>query len=176
MSACRRGPAPLRAALFLVALSLSGCAGTPREAPLPPEPVPAVPQVDTGQQLVDVATRQLGVPYRRGGADPDGFDCSGLVQFAHLFIGVRVPRTAADQMAASTPVERDALRAGDLVFFRIGAGIDHVGIYAGDGAFVHAPGSGRGVERVRLDQPWFARRYAGAGRFWTGAGAAPGTR
>jgi murein DD-endopeptidase len=118
---------------------------------------------------------QLGAPYRFGGSDPaTGFDCSGLVSFVHAGAGIRVPRTAAAQSAAAMAVPREQLESGDLVFFRSRAGeIDHVAIYAGDGELLHAPGRGRVVERIRLDDPWFRSRYAGAGRFWT-APAAPG--
>lgn len=162
---------PLRVAVLGALLALGGCAGAPRTVEPPPAPVPApepVAPVDAGRQLVEVATRQLGVPYRRGGADPQGFDCSGLVQYAHQALGLRVPRTAAEQRAFASPVERDELRAGDLVFFRVGGeAVDHVGIYAGDGRFLHAPRTGRPVGYDRLDDAWFATRFVGGGRFWT---------
>lgn len=134
-----------------------------------------VPLVEpVGRQIAARAALQLGAPYRFGGSDPAGFDCSGLVSFVHADLGIRVPRTAAAQSAAATAVARDQLDAGDLVFFRSGGGeIDHVAIYAGDGELLHAPGRGRVVERIRLDDPWFRARYAGAGRFWT-APATPG--
>lgn len=76
-----------------------------------------------------------------------------------------MPRTAAAQRAVAEPVRIADLRPGDLVFFRTPA--DHVGVYLGDGEFVHAPASGRHVERARLDQPYFLLGFAGAGRFWT---------
>ncbi len=84
-----------------------------------------------------------------------------------------VPRTAAGQMLAARRVSLDALAPGDLVFFASeGAQIDHVGIYAGDGRFLHAPRTGRPVGYDRLDDEWYARAPASAGRFWTDDGPA----
>lgn len=108
------------------------------------------------------ALSQLGVPYRLGGADPTGFDCSGLVQWSFAGLGVTVPRTTEEQMAWFRPVSREELTPGDLVFFRLPQA--HVGIYLGAGEFIHAPTSGRSVERARLDSPWFILGFAGGGR------------
>jgi len=109
----------------------------------------------------------MGTPYRYGGSDPrEGFDCSGLVQYTHRQAGIAVPRTARAQYNASRPVSRRQLRPGDLVFFRIdGRRISHVGIYLGDGRFIHAPSSGQKVTTARLDDPYWRRHYSGAGRF-----------
>lgn len=141
--------------------------------PTTPTTVPAAPSKGPGEQIAARAALQLGAPYRFGGSDPaTGFDCSGLVSFVHADAGIRVPRTAAAQSAAALAVPREQLETGDLVFFRSRGGeIDHVAIYAGNGELLHAPGRGRVVERIRLDDPWFRSRYAGAGRFWTAAAA-----
>lgn len=153
---------------------LAGCSTAPaprRDAP--PTEVRSIPSTSAataaaGLALLQAAESLIGTPYRYGGADPRGFDCSGLVQFIHRRAGLDVPRTAAAQGRAARPVARVALSVGDLVFFRAPSGaVDHVGIYAGDGRFVHAPGSGRHVSYGRLDDPWYAARFAGAGRFWT---------
>lgn len=109
-----------------------------------------------------MAVAQLGVPYRLGGADPAGFDCSGLVQWAFAAAGVAVPRTTEEQFMWFRPLPREDLQPGDLVFFRLPQA--HVGIYLGAGEFVHAPTSGRAVERARLDSPWFILGFAGGGR------------
>ncbi len=127
-----------------------------------------------GRVLLGLAERQIGAAYRFGGASPDGFDCSGLVRWVHGAAGITVPRTAAGQQLEARPVAAGSLRPGDLVFFRIaGRAVDHVGIYAGDGRFLHAPRRGRTVGYDRLDDPWWASRRAGAGRFWLPGGRLP---
>lgn len=127
-----------------------------------------------GRVLLGLAERQIGAPYRFGGASPEGFDCSGLVRWIHGEAGITVPRTAAGQQLEARPVAADALRPGDLVFFRVGGrAVDHVGIYAGDGRFLHAPRRGRTVGYDRLDDPWWAGRHAGSGRFWSPAPKLP---
>jgi cell wall-associated NlpC family hydrolase len=126
---------------------------------------PGGPVGDPGRVVLQAAESRLGAPYRYGGAGPDAFDCSGLVTYAYGQLGLFVPRTAAQQFAAATPVPRDDLRPGDLVFFRLdGREVSHVGIYAGDDRFVHAPQSGGEVRMARLDDDYFRRRFAGAGR------------
>lgn len=158
-------PARARAApLALVALVLTGCATAPV---IDTPPSATQPVATTGQRLFDVAALQLGAPYRLGGAGPEAFDCSGLVTYAHAAVGISVPRTAAQQRESARAVPLDALRAGDLLFFRMsGAAVDHVGIYDGAGEFLHAPGRGRGIERARFDAPWYRSRFVAAGRFW----------
>lgn len=110
----------------------------------------------------------MGTPYRYGGEDPrQGFDCSGLARHVHGREGIDIARTAAAQFRAGPRIRRRELRAGDLVFFRFsGRRVDHVGIYVGDGQFVHAPRPGASIVRVDLASPWFARRFAGAARYW----------
>ncbi len=90
----------------------------------------------------------LGVPYVWGGASPGGFDCSGFVMFVYAQMGVSLPHHAADQYNYGTPVSRDQLEPGDLVFFD---GLGHVGIYIGGGQFVHAPHTGDVVKISSLD-------------------------
>ena len=160
-------------ALALLALALlGGCAG---EAPRPPAaaaPSPAgapvvVPLAPTaaalGARAAALASSFVGVPYRYGGDTPSGFDCSGLVYYVYSELGLSVPRTAAQQRSAAHHVPEQSLAPGDLVFFYTPE--DHVGIYLGNGEFVHAPATGRSVERARLDQPFFIMGYAGGGRF-----------
>jgi murein DD-endopeptidase len=144
-------------AVLLAAALLAGCSSAPRQ---PESPAGA------GAQLVGIATQLIGSPYRYGGTGPREFDCSGLVHFSHEKLGIAVPRTAADQRRAARPVELRELRPGDLVFFRIASRkVDHVGIYAGDGRFIHAPGRGKVVSYAWLEDPYYRSRFVGAGRF-----------
>jgi hypothetical protein len=166
--------------MIAVAALVGGCAaraGVPRPfpgAPLPPgavEPVPvAMPAPDPAlpRTLPGVVTAALefrGVPYRNGGSDPSGFDCSGLVQYVFARFGTTLPREARDQYRIGKSVDLDDVEAGDLLFFEtIGSGASHVGIVIGGGEFVHAPSS-RGVVRVeRYDGSYWARRFVGARR------------
>jgi len=157
---------------LLLALVACGCATTRSALPPPVTPpvevAPALPPTTVppspiGSRVVSLAEQQLGVPYRYGGANPQGFDCSGLVAYVFDQLGVRVPRTAEQQLTAATRVSREQLQPGDLVFFWLPQA--HVGIYAGNGEFIHAPGTGRSVERTQLDQPYFILGFAGGGRF-----------
>lgn len=157
----RRGWRALRcSAPAWVLAALAGCA--PFRA-VTPEPAPVEAR---GAAVLAAAESRLGTPYRYGGSGPDAFDCSGLVTYAYRQVGIAVPRTAAAQHAAATPVAREELRPGDLVFFRLdGREVSHVGIYAGGGRFVHAPQRGGRVREERLDQEVFRRTWAGGGRF-----------
>jgi cell wall-associated NlpC family hydrolase len=147
--------------LVLLLAGLAAC--TPFRAGSPGDAATA----DPGNLVLQVAQSRIGSPYRYGGAGPDAFDCSGLVSFAHRQIGIAVPRTAAQQFAAATPVQRNDLRPGDLVFFRLESrNVSHVGIYAGENRFVHAPQSGGNVRVANLDEDHFRRSFAGAGRLY----------
>jgi len=121
---------------------------------------------EKGAKIFSIAQDFLGVPYRYGGADPSGFDCSGLVQFSHRHAGVNVPRTTAAQYKAVHPVTQAELKPGDLIFFRIQRRVSHVGIYAGEGQFIHAPSSGKHVKISSLNGPYWQKRVAKMGRFY----------
>jgi murein DD-endopeptidase len=152
----------MRYLVILVLVFLAACGGeAPRRTALvAPAAVIPVPAGQDGAAQLAVAL--VGAPYRYGGATPDGFDCSGLVWYVYRSVGINMPRTAAEQRAATHPVDVDQLQPGDLLFFQTPA--DHVGIYVGDGDFVHAPSTGKTVERVRLHSPFFLLGFAGAGR------------
>jgi hypothetical protein len=169
-------PARLRLAATALVLLLAGCSLTrpPEAPPAPPVPPAGIdlpqPPPAPGLRLLDIATQFVGAPYRYGGdSAATGFDCSGLVLHVHELAGFAVPRTALAQRAAAQPVTGAELQPGDLVFFASGrrGAVDHVGIYAGDGRFLHAPRTGRPVGYDRLDDGWFASRFVGAGRFWS---------
>jgi cell wall-associated NlpC family hydrolase len=120
-----------------------------------------------GEEIALRALALVGKPYRYGGADLDGFDCSGLVYFIYHQLGMEVPRTAKQQQQAAVHVARKALVPGDLVFFKIrrNKGVSHVGVYVGDNRFVHAPQSGKPIELRTLDDHYFESRWVAAGRF-----------
>ncbi|HXL75080.1 MAG TPA: C40 family peptidase [Burkholderiales bacterium] len=113
------------------------------------------------------AAQMVGRPYKTGGAAPaTGFDCSGLVQFSFRQAGVILPRSTAQQRHAAERVRVSHLRHGDLVFFDLqGKKNSHVGIYVGDGQFVHAPSTGKRVRKDRLDSPFWRKHLSEARRF-----------
>jgi len=174
----------MRLAVGAIALMiLAGCASSPPPRALPQPsidpPVLADPEVrwdggggamglrEPGDQLANVALRLRGLPYRYGGATREGFDCSGLVFFAHRQLGLTVPRTSREQADEAEEVKERKLRPGDLVFFKIGSRhVNHVGVYLGDRQFVHAPGKGKSVTVNSLDDEYYERRFHSAGRFW----------
>lgn len=123
-------------------------------------------------EAVDIALRYLGVPYVWGGASPSGFDCSGLCMYVYAQIGISLPRTSAAQFQAGAhipPDRLDLLRPGDLVFFGTDGDpsrVHHVGIYAGDGNYIHAPQMGDVVKVSSLTERIASRGdYVGASRF-----------
>jgi len=119
------------------------------------------------QMLTALADRLRDIRYRRGGRDPSsGFDCSGFVRYVFRHgLGVELPHSSAAQSRLGHKLDRNELRSGDLVFFRTsGKGISHVGIYLDEGRFIHAPSSGKTVSVSRLNEPYWAKRYAGARR------------
>jgi cell wall-associated NlpC family hydrolase len=117
-------------------------------------------------QVVSTALTQLGRPYHWGGDHPkEGFDCSGLVHYSYLQAGVSVPRTSREQYRQSRAIRLSQLRPGDLIFFRLKSRrISHVAIYVGDNRFVHAPKTGKDVSFADLDNPYWRKYMAGAGR------------
>lgn len=112
-------------------------------------------------KLVRTALRYRGVPYVWGGSTPAGFDCSGFTSYVYGRFGTKMAHSTYAQYGAYRRVARRDLRQGDLVFF---AGVGHVGIYIGDGRFVHAPSSGKRVEVRRLSDSWYRTSYVGAVR------------
>jgi cell wall-associated NlpC family hydrolase len=133
-------------------LALGGCAGSP------------VAGDHVGDKAARVALSQVGTPYRYGGKTPAGFDCSGLVHYSYRQAGKSIPRTTTGQWAELAPVASRDMRAGDLLFFSINGNMSHVGLYLGDGKFVHAPSSGRRVEIERLDSAFYRSAFLRAGR------------
>ncbi|HEY0782405.1 MAG TPA: C40 family peptidase [Thermoanaerobaculia bacterium] len=112
------------------------------------------------------ALSYLGTPYRRGGTTRNGIDCSGLIEAVYHQWGMEMPRTAAEQFREGKAIPQGELQPGDLVFFRntYKRGISHVGIYVGDGRFIHAAGKRKGVVVGELAKAYYQRRYIGARR------------
>lgn len=134
------------------------------QGPLPQPPLPPTPVLDE-YALVGTALSLRGVPYRNGGDNPEGFDCSGFTKYVYARHGVALPREVRDQFRLGKPVNAEQLEAGDLLFFTtVGPGPTHVAIAIGGDQFVHAPSS-TGVVRVeRLSARYWSARYLGARR------------
>ena len=138
-----------------------GRPGTP--APARGEPAPSAAELR--ERLAATAESFIGVDYAWGGTSTrSGFDCSGLVLAVYQLNGLAMPRSVRDQFQAGSAVSADGMSKGDLVFFSAspGGGLSHVGIYIGDGVFIHAPGSGKNVRRESLGSGYFRTRFAGA--------------
>lgn len=126
---------------------------------------PSTPSV-TGQAIVNEAKKYLGIKYVSGGASPSGFDCSGLVYYVLKQLGYSPARTTSDQYKMGTYVSKENLQPGDIVFFQntYKAGISHVGIYVGNGQFIHSPNSRSVVSYSDLTTGYWSNHYYGARR------------
>jgi cell wall-associated NlpC family hydrolase len=115
------------------------------------------------------AMKMLGRPYHFGGASPaSGFDCSGLVQYSYKRVGLTLPHNTEKQRVTGRHIQKAELRRGDLIFFdQEGKKNSHVGIYLGEGRFVHAPSSGKEVRSDRLDSPYWKKHFSEARRVAT---------
>jgi peptidoglycan DL-endopeptidase CwlO len=162
--------------LLLLSTLAGGCASTgavPAPFPTPGHGHAATARPDheivaggtSADAIVETAMALRGAPYRNGGGDPSGFDCSGFVVYVFAQHGLLLSRTVAGQFQEGQPVPEDRLQPGDLVFFStVAPGASHVGIAIGSDAFVHAP-SERGEVRVEhLSTPYWSTRYVGARR------------
>lgn len=163
--------APALAVAAALCLALAGCGG-PRQAvrAAPPGrdwPVVAPEDPAAANAVLMRALSLVGTPYRYGGNTPEnGFDCSGLVNYVYRdVLDLRLPRTSRELAGYQGPrIAPERLAAGDLVFFANGGSVTHVGIYVGEGRFVHAPSSGGTVRLDRLDGPYWRDHYSGAKR------------
>ena len=168
------------AILVLAATAMTACASSgavPRPFPIPgnggtvatapdtAEPSKATPAAANGYSISSTALALRGTPYRDGGVDPNGFDCSGFVKYVFEQHGVAMPRDTRRQFEVGEDVDPAALAPGDLVFFEtVAPGASHVGIAVGGDQFVHAPNS-TGVVRVeQLSSQYWSRRFVGAKR------------
>lgn len=120
------------------------------------------------RKLVSTAEQFIGIPYKWGGeSDEDGFDCSGLTMVVYRLNGLDLPRNSEAQYRRGTAVSRQELRQGDLLFFATNGGgrVSHVGIYAGEDRFIHAPKQGKNITTTSLDAPYFNKCFVGARRY-----------
>ena len=144
---------------------LPGSTPVTPSAPAPPSPFSTPQKGFDGYALVGTALALRGVPYRNGGTDPNGFDCSGFTQFVFAQYGIALPREVREQFQQGTSVDPPNVAPGDLIFFTTtGPGASHVGIAVGSDEFVHAPSS-TGVVRVeRIGSGYWGPRFVGAKR------------
>ena len=176
---CQQRPGAHYRRIAVLALStalLAACGGgenvrpTAKAKPAPPprawtDTRPADPA--KANAVLMRAISLVGTPYRYGGNTPEGgFDCSGLVNYVYRdMLDLRLPRTSRELAAMQGPrIAPDRLASGDLVFFGSGGAVSHVGIYVGEGRFVHAPSTGGTVRLDRLDGSWWRDHYTGARR------------
>lgn len=178
-----------RPLLLALALLLSPVAHATQAGPAPRDAAIAVSALDeyatAAEQLVDEALSYLGIRYRFGGTSPStGLDCSGLVLNAFRnAVGLDLPRTAREMATLGDRIGRQELKPGDLVFFNtMRRTFSHVGIYLGDGRFVHAPSSGGKVRVESIASRYWSQRFNGARRLlgdgdtFSTSGALLGTR
>jgi cell wall-associated NlpC family hydrolase len=159
--------------MLAAGLTLASAACTPLAQQRRPGTAPIVAGATAGsaaalegaaKAMVGSATAMLGQPYRYGGAAPGGFDCSGLVEYAAANAGIRLPRTAHQQIRAGTAIARRQVRAGDLIFMQLEHKELHVGIAIDARRFVHAPATGRTVRIDSLDAPPYVHAFITARR------------
>jgi len=178
---------PMVSLILLTGCSVAGGLGPSRPAPTPaaspagtrspenrppnagrnhPAGTPTGTTVDVGLAVVEVALEAVGTPYRWGGTGSSGFDCSGLIRFSYGEFGIELPRISRDQINAGAPVALDvgSLRPGDVLGFsaEVGGGVTHVGLYIGDGEFIHSATSGVRISNLR--EPYWQRHFIAASR------------
>ena len=159
-----------------VSIGIGGGGGGSGRAPnasAPRLPPPEVPLMITGNaaDVVHTALDALGTPYKWGGTAANGFDCSGLIQYAYAQHGIRLPRRSRDQATAGNEIAPvvEALQAGDILLFsaRPGGGVTHVGMYVGEQKFIHSSNTGVKLSRLEVHDPegaWWLSRWVGARR------------
>jgi cell wall-associated NlpC family hydrolase len=167
-------------AVLVASAALTGCASTgavPRPFPgatTPSAPgapsatgAPSVASLPDGYSISSTALSLRGTPYRNGGIDPNGFDCSGFVKYVFEQHGVAMPRDTKSQFDVGADVDPSLLEPGDLVFFTtVSPGASHVGIVVGGDQFVHAPNSSGVVRVEHLSSQYWSSRFVGARRIY----------
>jgi murein DD-endopeptidase len=148
--------------LPIALLVLYGCASTPSPSSAP---LRVKASDTTASKAADTAVSMLGKPYKYGGNTPTGFDCSGLVHYSYSRVGVDVSRDTRTLKTQTSLTRVSDLRRGDLLFFdQEGQKSSHVGIFIGDGRFVHAPSTGGKVRTEKLDAKYWQKHFVEARR------------
>lgn len=160
----------MRKLLWIAGLGLMLMLPVQAQAPGPKDPEPGQLSL-----LLDKAKTLVGIPYRFGGTTTRGFDCSGFVKFVFSSVGIDLDRDSRSQSRQGDKVSLDDLKPGDLLFFAtrgVRRGISHVGIYLGDGQFIHASAwhgpAMKGVKMGEITSEYFAKRLVAARRVLTG--------
>jgi len=164
-----QSPTGIRNAAIAVILSLVvGCASEssrPGHAPVAVHaPSGTGSSRSVSQRAALAAVKQVGAPYRYGGSNERGFDCSGLVHYAYSKAGRSLPRTTSELWRQLAPVPASDLRVGDVLFFDIDGRVAHVGLYLGGRRFVHAPKSGSDVSVASLESDYYRAAFIRGGR------------
>ena len=121
----------------------------------------------TAGKLIELAKSKLGCKYVWGATGPNTFDCSGLMLWCHKQLGISIPRTSLDQSKSGKPVSRSDLQPGDLIFWKTtSAEVGHVGMYVGNGQFIHAPNKSKPVKYDSLSSSYYSSRYVRARRYF----------
>lgn len=166
-----RGHSLLVLVMLAVVLGLTGCAGnSPHTRSASAET--AGGHANSGNRsggspalrAASIAEQQVGIPYRYGGSDRQGFDCSGLVYYSYANAGTQVARTTGGLWGTLQPVAKNKLQTGDVLFFDIEGKMSHVGLYLGQGRFVHAPSTGRNVVVGELNSEFYRHALIRGGR------------
>jgi cell wall-associated NlpC family hydrolase len=155
------------AIIAVLLITLSGCAGSPPRTDFSDPPRDAGrPSTPVQKEVIKTAQSLLGTPYKYGGTTPEGFDCSGFINYVFRnAVDVALPRQTQGLVRAGKPVSVAELRPADLVYFKIEHQKPlHVGIYLGDGKFIHSPSTRGKVNIQRLNQEYWRDRYLGARR------------
>ncbi len=148
--------------ILSVVFALAACAGSPPKATATP---PVTSENAEVSRAADHALTMVGAPYRFGGVDSAGFDCSGLVHYSYRKIGIALPRDTRSLRKIGIEIDLGDLAKGDLVFFdQEGKKSSHVGIYLGNGRFVHAPSTGGKVRTDKIDLAYWRKHFNEARR------------
>lgn len=167
--------------LSATAVMLAACGSSGKKAPragakqsvaqkVQPVRISHIDRAHGSQEIMLQSMGLVGTPYKWGGSNTaTGFDCSGMIQYIYkTALGVNLPRTAREMAAASRKISDLQLKPGDLVFFNTSkrTKYSHVGIYIGNGEFIHAPSSGKTIQTEKLSKPYYAKNYLGAHTFF----------